>query len=94
MIRPLKHVACKMWNGRAAMDLQKAVLPDAPWGVISIKAQDEPQELPMQPITMMRNAYVTTYSSAVRYFKFIHIKTRSSIFLTNYSHPYYIYGAR
>ena len=31
-------------------------LPDAPWGIISIKAQDEPFELPMQPITMMRNA--------------------------------------
>ena len=31
-------------------------LPDAPWGIISIKAQDEPLELPMQPITMMRNA--------------------------------------
>ena len=24
-------------------------LPDAPWGIISIKAQDEPFELPMQP---------------------------------------------
>jgi hypothetical protein len=31
-------------------------LPDAPWGIISIKAQDEPFELPMQSITMMRNA--------------------------------------
>ncbi|GFR41582.1 hypothetical protein Agub_g2303, partial [Astrephomene gubernaculifera] len=33
-----------------------AVLPDAPWGIISVKAQDEPFETPMQPITMMRNA--------------------------------------
>ncbi|KAI7835743.1 hypothetical protein COHA_010360 [Chlorella ohadii] len=31
-------------------------LPDAPWGIISIKAQDEDFETPMQPITMMRNA--------------------------------------
>ena len=31
-------------------------LPNAPWGIISVKAQDEPFELPMQPITMMRNA--------------------------------------
>jgi hypothetical protein len=27
-----------------------------PWGVISVKAQDDPHELPMQPITMLRNA--------------------------------------
>ena len=27
-----------------------------PWGIISVKAQDSPCELPMQPITMMRNA--------------------------------------
>jgi hypothetical protein len=33
----------------------EAVLPDVPWGIISIKAQDEPHETPMQPITMMRN---------------------------------------
>ena len=31
-------------------------LPDAPLGIISIKAQDEDHETPMQPITMMRNA--------------------------------------
>ncbi|GLC42260.1 hypothetical protein PLESTB_000648900 [Pleodorina starrii] len=31
-------------------------LPDAPWGIISVKAQDEPFETPMQPITMLRNA--------------------------------------
>mmetsp|Transcript_136818 Transcript_136818/g.193507 ORF Transcript_136818/g.193507 Transcript_136818/m.193507 type:complete len:216 (-) Transcript_136818:52-699(-) len=29
---------------------------DAPWGVVSVKAQDVQYELPMQPITMMRNA--------------------------------------
>lgn len=33
-----------------------ASLPDAPYGVVSIKAQDVDRELPMQPITMMRNA--------------------------------------
>eukprot|EP00965_Chrysotila_dentata_P243186 6205276-Pleurochrysis_carterae.AAC.6 len=27
-----------------------------PWGIISVKAQDVDYELPMQPITMMRNA--------------------------------------
>jgi len=31
-------------------------VPDAPWGIISIKAQDEDHETPMQPITMMRNS--------------------------------------
>ncbi|KAL6753432.1 flagellar associated protein [Haematococcus lacustris] len=31
-------------------------LPDVPWGIISVKAQDEAHETPMQPITMMRNA--------------------------------------
>jgi hypothetical protein len=31
-------------------------IPDVPWGIISIKAQDEDFETPMQPITMMRNA--------------------------------------
>lgn len=29
---------------------------DAPWGIVSIKPQDVNHELPMQPITMMRNA--------------------------------------
>ena len=29
---------------------------DAPWGIVSVKAQDVASELPMQPITMMRNA--------------------------------------
>lgn len=32
------------------------MLPSAPWGIISIKAQDEPYETPMNPITIMRNA--------------------------------------
>ncbi|CAN0440243.1 unnamed protein product, partial [Hapterophycus canaliculatus] len=29
---------------------------DAPWGIISVKSQDVDYEIPMQPITMMRNA--------------------------------------
>ena len=29
---------------------------DAPWGIISVKTQDVDYELPMQPITIMRNA--------------------------------------
>ncbi|CAN0351212.1 unnamed protein product [Ascophyllum nodosum] len=29
---------------------------EAPWGIISVKAQDVDREIPMQPITMMRNA--------------------------------------
>lgn len=32
----------------------------APWGIISIKAQDEDFETPMQPITIMRNSLVTS----------------------------------
>ena len=32
------------------------VLPQAPWGIIGIKAQGEGYETPMNPITMMRNA--------------------------------------
>jgi hypothetical protein len=31
-------------------------LPQCAWGIISIKAQSEPYETPMNPITMMRNA--------------------------------------
>eukprot|EP00884_Botryococcus_braunii_P007842 jgi/Botrbrau1/17059/Bobra.0258s0002.1 len=31
-------------------------IPQVPWGIISIKAQDEDYEIPMSPITMMRNA--------------------------------------
>eukprot|EP00775_Hariotina_reticulata_P008290 gene8290-8477_t len=34
----------------------ESLLPKVPWGIISIKAQNEPYETPMQPITMMRNA--------------------------------------
>jgi hypothetical protein len=37
----------------------------APWRVVSIKAQDEPYETPMQPITIMRNAILTEGGSSV-----------------------------
>lgn len=29
---------------------------DAPWGIVSVKPQDVAHELPMQPITVMRNS--------------------------------------
>ncbi|KIY99232.1 flagellar associated protein [Monoraphidium neglectum] len=32
------------------------LLPKVPWGIISVKAQNEDYETPMQPITMIRNA--------------------------------------
>lgn len=38
----------------AAHPLPPATGPQ--WGIISLKAQDEPHETPMQPITAMRNA--------------------------------------
>lgn len=31
-------------------------IPDSPWGIISIKAQEESYETPMNPITIMRNS--------------------------------------
>ena len=36
--------------------LSYLVCVEEPWGIISIKAQDVDRELPMQPITMLRNA--------------------------------------
>ncbi len=47
----VKEYAALPLEGRSADDL-----PQAPWGIISIKAQDENFELPMTPMTMMRNA--------------------------------------
>lgn len=42
---------------KAGVDVDpEQLLPNVPWGIISVKAQDEPVETPMQPITMMRNA--------------------------------------
>ena len=40
-------------------------LDDAPWRIISIKAQDEPYETPMQPITIMRNSLIGEGGSGV-----------------------------
>ena len=36
----------------------------APWGIVSIKAQDTDSELPMAPITMMRNALGKEYGGS------------------------------
>ena len=43
----------------AAMGGQDSASEDAPWGIVSIKAQDVDHELPMQPITMMRNTMIS-----------------------------------
>ena len=48
-------VAERVAQGDRKEDVEKE-LPDVEWGIISIKAQDEDHEIPMQPITMMRNA--------------------------------------
>ena len=43
----------------AAMSKNKTYTPEqaqAPWGIVSIKAQDIDYEIPMTPITAMRNA--------------------------------------
>ena len=37
---------------------------DAPWGIVSIKPQDVDYELPMQPITVMRNALGAEYGGS------------------------------
>ena len=42
--------------GKEAAAMGREDLQKEPWGIISVKAQDVPHELPMQPITMMRNA--------------------------------------
>lgn len=39
-----------------SMGKPKDVDETAPWGIVSIKAQEEDYELPMNPITQMRNA--------------------------------------
>ena len=39
-------------NGKPGRELMR----DSPWGIVSIKAQDVDRELPMTPITAMRNA--------------------------------------
>lgn len=37
---------------------------DAPWGIVSIKPQDVDHELPMNPITMMRNCLGREYGGS------------------------------
>ena len=40
-------------------------LPDAPWGIISVKGQLENFECPMTPITIMRNTMISEGGSGV-----------------------------
>jgi hypothetical protein len=49
-----KEAAAMPAEDRAGRGGGEGCLP--PWGIISVKAQDVPHELPMQPITMLRNA--------------------------------------
>ena len=48
-----------------AMGRPEELEEDAPWGIISVKPQDVDYELPMQPITMMRNTMVEEGGSGV-----------------------------
>jgi hypothetical protein len=43
-------------GGNKGLDAIRALPKECVWGIISVKAQDEPHETPMQPITMLRNA--------------------------------------
>jgi Protein of unknown function (DUF3228) len=43
-------------NGGGDASIHDDSTEKAPWGIVSIKAQDVPHELPMTPITAMRNA--------------------------------------
>lgn len=55
-----KETAALAKTGEVSID------PTAPeWSIISIKAQDEPFELPMNPITIMRNALIEEGGSGV-----------------------------
>lgn len=49
-------------GGEAAI---AASMGDAPWRIISVKAQEVDTELPMQPITVMRNALIGEGGSGV-----------------------------
>lgn len=49
-------------GGEAAV---AASMGDAPWRIISVKAQEVDTELPMQPITVMRNALIGEGGSGV-----------------------------
>jgi hypothetical protein len=43
-------------SGGKGLAALRALPAECAWGIISVKAQDEPFETPMQPITMLRNA--------------------------------------
>lgn len=51
-----KEAAAMPAADRAGRAPTQGAAPSAPWGIISVKAQDVGAELPMQPITMLRNA--------------------------------------
>lgn len=52
---------------RSAMESKedRPELPDAPWGIISVKGQLENFECPMTPITIMRNTMISEGGSGV-----------------------------
>jgi hypothetical protein len=43
-------------GGGKGVEALRNLPAEAQWGIISVKAQDESEETPMQPITMLRNA--------------------------------------
>lgn len=49
---------------RVLVCCEQAPKTDAPWGIISVKGQLCDYELPMQPITMMRNALGKEYGGS------------------------------
>jgi hypothetical protein len=49
----------------AATGKRPGELEPSPWRLISVKAQDEPHETPMNPITVMRNALISEGGSGV-----------------------------
>ncbi|EGD74534.1 flagellar associated protein [Salpingoeca rosetta] len=59
--KPAKMLDVILYSREQVIEERKAMgiegdVPDCPWGIISVKAQDESYETPMQPITMLRNA--------------------------------------
>ncbi|KAK1858368.1 hypothetical protein I4F81_000975 [Pyropia yezoensis] len=52
-------------GGRGGEAAIAASMGDAPWRIISVKAQEVDTELPMQPITVMRNALIGEGGSGV-----------------------------
>ena len=63
MIRPSKYLDVILYSREQikkeneAMGNEDVTEEDSiPWGIISVKSQDEDHELPMNPITVLRNA--------------------------------------